>query len=274
LIAAVQYGIMNGAMTEMNGGNFLNGFWKGALVGGAGAALGGIAPLGTQVLGSTVWGATVGTAVAAGGVWASGSKDYSKIWIGGAMGAAGGFLSSEQFVNFSRGKGFISNDKVLYNYTHGFYDKEWINSDKWYQDALDYFGFDGIYDPTNQGPDYTFNSSDYMGFTDHEGGIHYGTSAFKSYDDLKSVYYKELYHANKIRTGKSFSMQDVPGYKVFPEEREGFIHIYKNQGLFPNASGDIMSQISYYQNGIFDMDYSQYYKSKWWHFIYKIPRRW
>ncbi|MFT4223136.1 RHS repeat domain-containing protein [Dysgonomonas sp.] len=273
LIAAIQYGYMNGAWEKVNEGNFFNGFWKGALVGGAGAALGGIAPLGTQVIGSTVWGAVVGTSVAAGGVWASGSNNYSKIWIGGAIGAAGGFLSSEQFVNYSKGKGFINNDKVLYNYKRGFYDNEWISSDKWYQDALDYFGFEGKYNPNAQAPDY-IGSNDYYGFTDWQGRINFGNSAFSSYDDLKATYIKELFHSNRIKSGIPFATQDIPGRKVYPEERLGFIHSYKNKGLYPKSSIDAMSNISYYQLGIEDMDMSEYYLPKWWHFIYKIPRRW
>lgn len=273
LIGAVQYGIMNGAMTDMDGGSFFNGFWKGALVGGAGAALSGIAPFGTRALGSTFWGTVVGTSVAAGGVLASGSNDYSKIWIGGLLGAAGGFLSSEEFVNYSRGKGFINNDKVLYNYKRGFYDNEWISSDKWYQDALDYFGFEGTYNPYAKSPDYV-EGNDYYGFTDWNGRINYGNSAFSSYDELKATYIKELFHSNRIKSGIPFATQDVPGAVVHPEERLGFIHSYKNKGLYPKSNLDAMSNISYYQLGIEAMDMSEYYRPKWWHFIYKIPRRW
>jgi hypothetical protein len=170
----------------------------------------------------------------------------------------------EQATNLVRGQGFRNNDQVLSRFV--------VNENQ--QGALDYFGFKGKYNPNAETPEYT-DSNEYSGSINAAGEISYGNLAFTSYDNLKATYYKELYHYNKVKAGIPFSTQDAPDdYKVYPEEREGFIYQYKNKGLYPNTTKHSMSSISFYQNGIFGLDFSQYYLPKWWHFIYKIPRRW
>ncbi len=141
ILSAVINGFINGVIVDSSGkGSFLDGFWKGALVGAATGALGSIAPLGTQWVGSTLWGATVGTIGNVGNVWASGSNNYSDVWKGTLFGAASGFVGSQEFGNFVKGKDFVSNNKVLKNFESGKYD---INGfDTWQDAALDYFGFE------------------------------------------------------------------------------------------------------------------------------------
>jgi hypothetical protein len=70
------------------------------------------------------------------------------------------------------------------------------------------------------------------------------------------------------------STQNVKGTKVFPEERLGFIEEYKNQGLYPNTTLNLSSQINFYQVQCIDLSLKEEFKFNWFDFIYKIPRRW
>lgn len=155
--------------------------------------------------------------------------------------------------------------------------------DTWQDAALDYFGFEGKYDPNIKTPDYIeqngtwgdSNSGQYWGATDKNGNISYGDFAFSSYDNLKATYIgKENFHAFRRNNSIPIETQDVPGKRVYPEERLGFINQYKNRGLYPKTTIDSLSQISFYQNGCYNLSSTDYYFKKWWHFIYKIPRLW
>lgn len=87
----------------------------------------------------------------------------------------------------------------------------------------------------------------------------------------------ELYSSNKILNGGSIETQNIEGEaKVYPEERLGFIEQYKNEGLYPNNTTNIPSQIEFYQtgSGITPGDENYFDTEKWYNFIYKIPRRW
>ena len=282
LVGATINGLMAGAQMGTSGnGSFLDGFWRGALVGAATGALASITPLGGTWGGSTIWGATVGTASSAGMVWASGGNNYSKIWHGTVLGGVSGFIASENFVNYSRGKGFHSNNEVLRRFKYSAYNESYALDYNWRQEALDYFGFDGNIDLTKIAPGYEGGPGDYFGFTDTgTGDISYGRFAFRSYNDLKATYYKELYHSRKILNGIPIETQKIlhgepSHYRFAPEERLGFISQYKNQGLYPRESNQhIMGQIEAYQNMTFNMSDNQQYSQQWWHFIYKLPRRW
>jgi len=58
--------------------------------------------------------------------------------------------------------------------------------------------------------------------------------------------------------------------KMAPEERLGFLYLYKHQGLAPHSGIHIVSQISGYQiqTDLFGTKYKH-----WWNFIYKRHRR-
>jgi len=91
------------------------------------------------------------------------------------------------------------------------------------------------------------------------------------------TYYKEKFHSLRVKNGIGVETQGTGlgvQFKYFPEERLGFIHAYKNQGLYPSHGLNIMSQIDYYQTQSFNLNPSQYFKPKWGHFIYKISRIW
>ena len=263
-------GVRAGVAAENNGGHFWNGFWKGAIVGFSTGALASFAPLGTEWAGSTIWGATVGTAGMAGGIWAMGGNDYSNLWKGTATGGLMGFLSSEQFVNMVRGQGFRSNDKVLANFV----------SKGRQQDALEYFGFKGTYDPEHK----MFQKyGDEPAFTDTKTGeIFYNNSPFESnFDRLKFVANHEMKHSQNVLSGKYLNIKITPEIQG-SEEWSTYLYNYKNQGLYTQHGIDIISRINHYglQVGIYDIivtptgtDFMQFNK-KWWHFLYTIPRRW
>jgi len=174
----------------------------------------------------------------------------------------------EQTTNFIRRGKFVNNDKMLSNFV----------SAGDYQGALDYFGFEGTYDSQSKKLAYMEGEGSYYGRTTKSGEIFYGNYAFGSYDDLFATYIKESYHRNKVISGNSFETQEVPKgaeyLSIYPEERLGFIHAYKNQGLYSSSRINFLSQISFYQLGCFNLSPSNYYQAKWWHTIYKIPRRW
>jgi RHS repeat-associated protein len=185
-------------------------------------------------------------------------------------GAAGGALmttvTSENMNNLFKGEGFYTNENVFNHMID-------IGMDK--QSILDYFGFKGTYNSSAKPPSYAGGGGSYYGFTEQNGEINYGDYAFSSYEKLKITYIKESYHSTKVLSGQTFAMQEAPGeMAIFPEERLGFIYAYKNQGLALHSEINLLSQIRYYQFQSFNIDPADWYLQKWWHFIYKIPRRW
>lgn len=185
---------------------------------------------------------------------------------GAASGAIFAAITSPEVNNWARGKGFKNNNSVLNDFRVGKYTSE---GGVWQDDALNYFGFEGKYNPTDKGPSYIKGNGDYNGFTNAAGEISYGNSAFESYDRLKAIYIKETYHSNKIHNGGSFDTQ-LTDPKMAPEERLGFLYLYKHQGLVPHSGIHIVSQISGYQ---IQTDFFGTKYKHWWDFIYKIHRR-
>ena len=68
---------------------------------------------------------------------------------------------------------------------------------------------------------------------------------------------------------------------IAPEEVRVWEATYRNQGLFPNHNSNIVKRINFYgmQSGKYPIVITPSglldtaFKSRWWHFIYKIPRR-
>lgn len=252
------------------------GFWKGAgrgtLVGGVGGGLsmigGADMPFITNLVMGTGSGAITGGLDAA--LW---GNDIGKgiLW-GAAGGAVFTTLTSENFRNWTKGEKFLTNENVFNNMIERGMDK---------QALLDYFGFEGTYTGVTKGPSYVDGggegSSFFGSINPQTGNIIYGNLAFDSYDKLKMTYIKEMYHSLRVKNGIPLETQGTEfgkHLKYYPEERLGFIHAYKNQGLYPSAGKGLMWNISFYQMQSFNLNLSQYYSAKWWHFIYKIPRRW
>lgn len=249
--------------------NFWDGAWRGGITGAVGGALSMVGGAGmsfaTNLGLGTAEGAFTGGLNAA--LW---GDDVGK---GMLWGAAGGALmttvTSENMSNLFKGEGFYTNENVFNNMMGRGMGK---------QEMLDYFGFEGTYNPTAKPPSYV-EGKGYYGYTGVDGEINYGDFAFNSYDNLKITNIKESYHSAKALSGQPFATQDViPGMnksmQIYPEERLGFISAYKNQGLALHSAYNLNSQIGYYQIQCFNLDQANWYLPKWWHFMYKIPRRW
>lgn len=267
--------------SALNGGSFgdcvlagTKGIIYGGMSGLVGGTLGSIAPLGTEWIGSTIWGSAGGTATQAFDIWISGGDDYSKLWQGAIIGGAFGFFASENFNNFVRDKGFYSNDKVLENFEAGKYNTTGFSS--WQDAALDYFGFEGSYSYGKYENDAWFSS---------KTGIGYSDGAFSSYDNLKQSYTKELFekiaYLSKSRA-LPLNPTGIPTIDIWQQEFEGHLHIYKNNGLYPDATPDPILPINQvikemrtlnltWGGQIFNIPS---FEREWWHFIFKIQRRW
>ena len=260
-------GGIRGAQTP--GMNFWDGAWRGGITGAVGGALSMVGGAGMSFAANLGLG-TAGGALTGGLDAALWGNDVGK---GMLWGAAGGALmttvSSENMSNLFKGEGFYTNENVFNNMMgRGMGKKE----------MLDYFGFEGTYNPTAKSPSYV-EGKGYYGYTGVDGEINYGDFAFNSYDNFKITNIKESYHSAKALSGQPFATQDViPGMnksiQIYPEERLGFISAYKNQGLALHSTFNLNSQIGYYQIQCFNLDQANWYLPKWWHFMYKIPRRW
>ena len=268
-----------GVKSAIQGQNFWNGAWKGAITGGVGGLMAPIGGAGMSFAANVGLGAAQGALVGSldAALWGT-SVGKGLLW-GCISGASFATLTSDNMKNMFKGKGFKSNQNVFKDFSAGKYTAE---GGVWQQDALDYFGFDGEYVENFSGPKYVMDGQGALGSTDiNTAQIRYGKSAFQSFDDLYATYDKEMFHRKRFLSGVSPEKQDLTGWPLeyknrhyFPEERLGFIHQYQKSGLYPRTSIGSLSQITYYQMNTFDMLESQYYKRKWWHFIYKIPRRW
>ncbi len=84
----------------------------------------------------------------------------------------------ERTTNLVRGKGFHDNDYVLLQF---------VDAGK-YQEALDYFGFEGRY---------VEDDNDVSSFDPKTGTIRYRSLSFISYSELMYSYLKELFHKNR-----------------------------------------------------------------------------
>lgn len=89
-----------------------------------------------------------------------------------------------------KGKGFKSNQGVFKDFAAGKYTAE---GGVWQQDALDYFGFEGEYNPQIASDYYQSGKGKYWGATNPKTGkVSYGDLAFEDYSVLKATYYNEL----------------------------------------------------------------------------------
>ena len=256
-------GGIRGAQTP--GMNFWDGAWRGGITGAVGGALSMVGGSGMSFAANlglgTAEGAFTGGLNAA--LW---GDDVGK---GMLWGAAGGALmttvTSENMSNLFKGEGFYTNENVFNNMMGRGMGK---------QEILDYFGFKGLYKPDLSGPSYQPDGS-YWGATLKNGDIAFGNLAFDNYGTLKETYIKESFHAQKVLNGIPYDK--VPGefqglgFDIFPEEIQGYIYAYKNQGLFLGNRLPF-SGMEYYQSQLrfIDIPFRSYPKS----WIYKIPRRW
>ncbi|MCK9451322.1 MAG: hypothetical protein M0Q90_06485, partial [Bacteroidales bacterium] len=185
-------------------------------------------------------------------------------------GATGGAIfttfTSENFSNLTKGEGFYTNKNVFNSMMEKGMDKQAI---------LDYFGFEGSYKPNKSaGAEYVEGKAYYGSTKPSDGQISYGDLAFSSYDNLRGTYQKELYTSLKVRNGlgvDTFTLDGLEHMKYFPEEAKGFYNSFKNNGLYPNSTFNYLGQANAYWSQMYGVSIVE---RKWYHFIYKIPRRW
>jgi RHS repeat-associated protein len=166
-------------------------------------------------------------------------------------------LYPEHTTNLVRGQGFRSNDAVLSRFI--------ANGQQ--QGALDYFGFKGTYDPSVKNPGQ---------FDPNDGSIKYNDVAFsKNYDYLRAIYAEELFHSKDYLYAKNNTPEGLSYHEY--EEFRAQVHLYKNQGLYSGSGADWGRRINMWgsmagvdPNIIFRYNFYR----PWWHFIYKIPRKW
>ena len=172
---------------------------------------------------------------------------------------------------------------VLYNKI-GKYDI--TGFDTWQDAALDYFGFEGKYDPNNALFDKA--SENHAGaITDpNTGDIFYNDIAFEgNYDNLYFKADHESMHRQNVLSGKfkNVKIDDIVHGK---EEWSVYQKNYARQGLYPKSgitTDEIVNNITSYgrQGGIYEFSINQRgngiltkFEKKWWHILYRISRRW
>ena len=170
----------------------------------------------------------------------------------------------EHTTNFFRKGRFINNDKML---------KRYIDAND-YNGALEYFGFEGSFDPDYNGGD--------PGYVNAKGDIFYGSNAFKGgFDRLHFAYEHEMKHRQDILSGKynGRNMHELTINEKGEEEFFTYSYNYKRVGLYPKHGFNLDSRINNALtnwncgNYIDLLDYYIYNRPKW-HFIYKIKRLW
>jgi hypothetical protein len=167
----------------------------------------------------------------------------------------------ERTTNLIRRQRFRNNDQVLANFV----------ANKQYQRALNYFGFKGKYDPTNDL--FKLEGAGDAIFHPKSNGIYYRNNAFQhGYDYLYAAYMEEQFHSTDYLIAASKAPSEVFDLHNY-EEWRAQMYLYKNQGLYPNSGNNWVQRINYYgiQSGLYS---PSVFNSKWWHSIYKIPRRW
>ena len=164
----------------------------------------------------------------------------------------------ERTTNLVRGQGFRSNNAVLSRFV--------ANGQQ--QKALNYFGFKGTYDPSVEEPGQ---------FDTRTEAISYGKKAFsKNYDYLKAVYREELFHSKDYLTYKSKMPTGISDEYAY-EEFRAQVHMYKNQGLYSKSGFDWGERINVWGSAAGvnpDKIFRYSFDRPWWHFVYKIPRKW
>nr|NQU93547.1 RHS repeat-associated core domain-containing protein [Bacteroidota bacterium] len=261
--------VMGGVRAELNGGEFLEGAWKGAVVGAVGGLMGPMGGAGISFVENLGVGAIQGAFT--GGLDAAlwGTDIGNGMLWGAAAGMTFATLTSQNLKNLTKGEGFRTNSKVFDRMIANGMDKQGI---------LDHFGFEGEF------VDEIGQSSTFQNVETGEIGIKYRSDAFESFDALHSTYIKESYHLKRL-TENNWELADseIFDYARWPEERLGVIQQYKNNGLylddqynFLEAIGNTEYNINFYNNAqLYNTKYVfKSFQPKWWHFVYKIPRRW
>lgn len=68
-----------------------------------------------------------------------------------------------------------------------------------------------------------------------------------------------------------FSCSPFHKMRYFPEEAKGFRHAFQNSALFPKSATNYFQQANTYWYSAYG---TNLINKKWWHSIYKTPRKW
>lgn len=179
----------------------------------------------------------------------------------------------EKTTNFFRGKGFNNNDQVL---------SQFVDAGD-YQEALDYFGFEGTFDPDNEIFKRGNGQAAAAAVDSRTGEIFYNEGSYYSYAELAFTARHEQIHSQNVRSGK-YEGVEIDYMVAGNEEWSTYLQNYKEYGLYPYPKGrnELISRINQYglQAGIYEYVktptsfYSTLFTPRWWHVIYRIPRRW
>ena len=206
----------------------------------------------------------------AGTIWAMGGDDFGGVWKGALVGGTMGFMASEQFGNFVKGKGFNNDNTVFEDFKSGLYTEA---GGVWQQDYLDYKGLSGKYDPDHP----AFESmAGAPGHTDEiTGEVFYNSTAFeKGSDKVYATYLHEMRHRSDVLAGKI----SIGDNKTFFESEHGAYKVtYRNQGLYPdyNKSDIWIKQINRYGMNAQMPKYIEndfIFTERWWHKVYTLQR--
>jgi len=185
-----------GTRAISQGETFWYGAWRGALVGavGGGLSMGGAGmSFAANLALGTAEGALTGGLDAV--LW--GNDIGERMLWGAASGAVFTTLTSENFSNWTKGKGFYTNENIFNNFKAGKYSIP--KGSTWQQESLDYFGFEGTYNPNHP----LLKGNGYLGVTDPKtGNIFYNNKAFDEYYKLKFIVDHESKHNLNILSGK------------------------------------------------------------------------
>ncbi len=112
-----------------------------------------------------------------------------------------------------------------------------------YQGALDYFGFEGKYDPANT----FFLKNPEPAYTDPKtGDIFYNMQPFEGgFDKLKLMANHEKFHQKSVLSGK-FKDVEIDFEIVGKEEWAAYLSNYRNQGLYRNHGLNLVNRIQIY----------------------------
>jgi RHS repeat-associated protein len=276
LIGGVSKGIKS---SNEEGGNFLDGFWKGALVGGVGGAfslIGGGPLLGDILLG-------IGQGLATNGLnnILEGESFFKNAGITAGISAAFVLANSDQVKNLIKGGGFRSNDQVLSRFVG--------NED--FEGALEYFNFNAKFDANGKASD----GSAYRGYySTKDKSITLSKYAFfqsdgarPSFDLLNSIYQKELWHQTRDLSGKLFydlgdNYFSKFKYPLAAEDAMGHVFQQRNYGAWRSVHPEnfykgwlnFMPLSSNYARQYFHKYiHPAFFKQDFKHFLWSMPRR-
>jgi hypothetical protein len=136
-----------------------------------------------------------------------------------------------------------------------------------------YSGFPVSTNFTTVGANYNITHNSWSGNLSAWSVDKSGWSFSKNYDYLRGIYEEELFHSKDYLYARKNTPKGLWPYEY--EEWRAHNYLYKSQGLYSKSGIDWIERISYWgiQAGVYDI-YTPLFSSRWWHFIYKIPRRW